>query len=75
MAEIDNLPTGEELERIAQLSQQETFPLWYDPATRKYFTDNAPETARWIFDVEQPETPDFIAEVTRVVLCCVINQD
>lgn len=59
----------EELERIAELSKEEQFALWYDEATDKYYFDyDAPEGAHWIFDIEQEETPEFIEEMTKVVL-------
>ena len=58
-----------ELERISQLSKTERFALWYDKNTNKFYLDNyAPDTAHYIYDVEQEESPDFIAEITEVVL-------
>lgn len=59
----------EELIRVAKLSENLCFSLWYDPLTMRYYFDaDAPESARWIFDIEQPETPEFIEEITRIII-------
>ena len=60
---------GYELNQISHQSKNQTFSLWYDEITEKYYMgDYIPETAHFIFDVEQEESPEFIAEVTNIVL-------
>lgn len=57
-----------DVERISSLSEKEKFSLWFDDTNGMYYTNIAPEQAHWIFDVEQKESPEFILEMTRVVI-------
>ena len=58
-----------ELNRIAELSKHKKFSLWFDKTTNCFYEDSdAPDTARYIYDVEQEETPEFIAEITNSIL-------
>lgn len=58
-----------ELKEIAELSKKETFALWYDKGTNHFYLDSdAPDSANWIFDVEQEETEEFIAEITNNIM-------
>lgn len=58
-----------ELRKIAELSKTETFALWYDKKTNKfYFNNEAPDSASYIYDVEQEESPEFIADITQTIM-------
>lgn len=58
-----------QLEELSALSMTRSFQLWYDIEQNSFSVDlPASEGSRWIFDVEEYETPEFIAEITKVVI-------
>lgn len=59
----------EELEAFSDLSRKTKYQLWYSLEENRFYTEEtASLTSHYIMDVEQEESPDFLAEITRVVL-------
>ena len=65
----------EQLNEIALLSETSSFSLWYDNQNHSFsidFPDS--DNAHWIFDVDRPESPDFLAEITRTVMDFILSE-
>ncbi len=65
----------DQLIEIVELSLNTSFSLWYDENEGLFSIDYpSSPTAQWIYDVDCPETADFIIEITQVVLDSIHNE-
>ena len=65
----------EQLNEIVLLSETSSFSLWYDLQTHAFSIDYpSSDSAYWIFDVDRPESAEFIAEITKTVMDFILTE-